>query len=79
MQQHMMIDCGRCPMRGTACGDCVVTALLAAPAEPAVTMALDLDERVAVSAFLDAGLITTSALGDLCARREPFRLVRGVS
>lgn len=31
----MLIDCDRCEMRDVACADCVVTALLATPSQPA--------------------------------------------
>lgn len=50
----MLIDCDGCVVRGTACGDCVVSVLLGAP--PA---GVDLDEtdRRALEALADGGLV----------------------
>ena len=48
----LTIDCDRCAVRGTACGDCVVSLLLGAPdneIEPAVRRAIDL--------FAEAGML----------------------
>ncbi len=47
----MQIDCETCPVRGDACGDCVVTALLGPP---------ELDERegAALVVLADHGLIS---------------------
>ena len=46
----MQIDCETCPVRGDACGDCVVTVLLGPP---------ELDERegAAVLVLAERGLI----------------------
>lgn len=51
----MLIECNRCEMRGIACSDCVVSALLGTPGE-----APDLDnaERRAIGVLADAGLIS---------------------
>ncbi|CAN5595927.1 hypothetical protein BH24ACT13_BH24ACT13_08590 [soil metagenome] len=50
----MLIDCDSCEVRGHACGECVVTALLGAP--PA---GVDLDdaERQAIAALAEGGLL----------------------
>ncbi|MGF1664233.1 MAG: hypothetical protein ACFCVG_17515 [Kineosporiaceae bacterium] len=58
----MLIDCDTCRARPRACGDCVVSHLLAAPAAP-----VDLDEGAwaAVSVLSAAGLV------------PPLRLVPG--
>ena len=47
----MQIDCETCPVRGDACGDCVVTALLGPP---------ELDERegAALVVLAEHGLIS---------------------
>lgn len=47
----MQIDCETCPVRGEACGDCVVTALLGPP---------ELDEREGAALVLlaDRGLVS---------------------
>ncbi|RLK61477.1 MULTISPECIES: hypothetical protein [Actinokineospora] len=49
----MVIDCDTCEVRGDACKECVVTALLGAP--PTV----DLDERecAAIDALASAGMV----------------------
>jgi hypothetical protein len=55
----MIIDCDSCQMRGLACSDCVVTVLLAP------TGHLDHDQRDAIDALSDAGMV------------PPLRLVVG--
>lgn len=59
----MLIDCDTCVARDHACGDCVMTVLLA---QPAVRLDLDDEERAAIGTLADAGLV------------PPLRLVRGV-
>jgi len=56
----MTIDCGRCEMRGTGCGDCVITVLgprnaVAAPA--AASGYLDEEEVKALGILAAAGLV----------------------
>ena len=46
----MQIDCETCPVRGDACGDCVVTALLGPPQ-------LDDREGAALVLLADHGLV----------------------
>jgi hypothetical protein len=48
----VIIDCDSCEVRGLACGDCVVTALLGGP--PAE---LDDGERAAIEALAGSGLV----------------------
>jgi hypothetical protein len=48
----VIIDCNSCEVRGLACGDCVVTALLGGP--PAE---LDDGERAAIEALAESGLV----------------------
>ncbi|HVR34143.1 MAG TPA: hypothetical protein VMS74_15710 [Acidimicrobiia bacterium] len=51
----MLIDCDRCSMRDTtACDDCVVGVLIAIGPGP---LELDDDEREALDALSDAGLV----------------------
>ena len=51
----MIIDCDRCVMVQTsACEDCIVTALCA----PGGVLELDDDERAAIDAMSDAGLVS---------------------
>lgn len=47
------IDCDTCLVRGLACHDCVVTALLGPPEE----LSLDNDEQRALSVLADSGLV----------------------
>ena len=64
----MIIDCGRCTVRGEACADCVVT-FLTIPVRPgAVAVAPELDdaERDAIDVLAASGLV------------PPLRLVRAV-
>ena len=68
----MIIDCERCEVRGTACGDCVVGVLLGMPGVPsrdapvravvsgpsgAAEVQLDAQERRALEVLADQGLI----------------------
>ncbi len=63
----MLIDCDACAVRGPACGDCVVTVLLAGPAgdaqgerpPPEVPPAPELDaaERAAIAVLAGCGLV----------------------
>jgi hypothetical protein len=50
----VLIDCDDCAVRGLACGDCVVTVLLS---RPPTGVQLDDDERVAIGALADSGLV----------------------
>ena len=47
------IDCDRCVVRGLACHDCVVTALLGPPPEAG----FDDDESKALEVLADSGLV----------------------
>jgi hypothetical protein len=70
----MVVDCDRCPVRGTRCDDCVVTALASLPVVVLSDGELPLDagERRAVDRFVAAGLLSADVAGTLVARREPF-------
>ncbi|HEY6740822.1 MAG TPA: hypothetical protein VI110_00570 [Lapillicoccus sp.] len=70
----MVVDCDRCPVRGTRCADCVVTALASLPVVVLSDGELPLDagERRAVDRFVAAGLVSADVAGTLVARREPF-------
>lgn len=48
----MLIDCGRCTVRGAACAECVVGVLLDSPAGIG---GLTADERRAIEVFDQAG------------------------
>ena len=51
----MKIDCDECPVRGHACGDCVVTVLLGMPGD--VPVEFDAAEQVAIARLANAGLV----------------------
>jgi hypothetical protein len=65
----MLIDCDACAVRGPACGDCVVSVLLAGPVvhvhegeppgveEPAAGPELDAAERAAIAVLAGCGLV----------------------
>ena len=65
----MLIDCDTCAVRGSACGDCVVTVLLAAAAPvgrpSAEPVELDAAEQAAIAVLAGSGLV------------PPLRLVPG--
>lgn len=71
----MIIECEGCPVRGTRCEDCMVTALLT-PLSPEIP--LDGAERSAASRFVSAGLLAPDAVAALRARPEPLRSRRAV-
>jgi hypothetical protein len=48
----VIIDCDSCEVRGLACGDCVVSALLGGPPQE-----LDEDESAALEALAGSGLV----------------------
>jgi hypothetical protein len=50
----MLIDCDDCAVRGLACSDCVVTALLGTPPDG---VRLDDTERKALAALAEGGLV----------------------
>jgi hypothetical protein len=58
------VDCDTCIARGPACGDCVITVLLGTPT---TGLDLDADERAALAALADSGLV------------PPLRLVQGAT
>jgi hypothetical protein len=50
----VIIDCDSCEVRGLACGDCVVTALLGSPPGG---VEIDDGERAALDALAGSGLV----------------------
>jgi hypothetical protein len=84
----VIIDCERCEVRGTACGDCVVGVLLGMPGVPsrdvpvtavvsgpsgATEVQLDAAERRALEILADQGLIPRLRLVRDLPRRAPRR------
>jgi hypothetical protein len=68
----MLIDCDRCAVRGVACSDCVVTALLGVPPDG---VRLDDTERRALAALAAGGLVPPLRLVTQCSdppRRRPY-------
>ena len=66
----MLIDCDDCAMRDLACGDCVVTVLLDAPASGAE---VDEGERRALEVLADSGLVPRLRLVPMGLRRPDGR------
>jgi hypothetical protein len=52
-EDPMLIDCGSCAVRGTACSDCVVSALLGSPPD----LRVDADEARALDTLAASGLV----------------------
>lgn len=67
MEDVVLIDCDACVMKGPGCQDCVVTVVLGFSAERSGTLRIDDDERAALDALADSGLV------------PPLRLVHAVS
>jgi len=65
----MLIDCETCPVRGSGCSDCLVSALFDPPGEVEL---LDRDELWAVETLARAGFDVT--LLDPRPRRRSLRL-----
>jgi hypothetical protein len=69
----MLIDCGTCPVRGSGCADCLVTALYEPPAEVG---RLDRDELWAVETLTRAGFEVSLVEPEPAPARRPLPLVR---
>lgn len=63
----MLIDCDACVMKGPGCQDCVVTVVLGFAAERSGGLRIDDDEKAALDALAESGLV------------PPLRLVHAVS
>jgi hypothetical protein len=72
LEDVVLIDCDACVMKGPGCQDCVVTVVLAisaerhSSAERSGSLRLDDDEKAALDALADSGLV------------PPLRLVHAV-
>lgn len=68
----MTVECRTCPVRELHCGDCMVPVLLdlAAPSLR-VDLALDPQERAAVTRLVHAGLIDAETASRARARLDP--------
>ena len=69
----MLIDCSSCTMRGPACSDCLVTALLDMPGQ---VEQLDAEEHRAIEVFARAGFeveVLPPAAPAAVPRRAPGR------
>ncbi|MET9272829.1 hypothetical protein [Kribbella sp. NPDC003557] len=63
----MLIDCDACVMKGPGCQDCVVTVVLGFSAERSGSLRIDDDEKAALDALAESGLV------------PPLRLVHAVN
>lgn len=66
MEDVVLIDCDACVMKGPGCQDCVVTVVLGF-AERSGSLRIDDDEKAALDALAESGLV------------PPLRLVHAVS
>ena len=64
--ETLVIDCDRCAVRGDACHDCVVSVLLGAPS----SLQWDADERKAVDALAEAGMIPRLRMVEMVEQRR---------
>lgn len=62
----MRVDCNNCLARGDGCPDCVISVLLGVPEGGQPAVELGVDERQALAALADSGLV------------PPLRLVRAI-
>jgi hypothetical protein len=73
---RLSIDCDQCAVRGLACSDCIVSALLGVPDE----LTFDDAEQAAIDALAASGmvpplrLVPKPATPDPRERRTPYRL-----
>jgi len=67
LEDVVLIDCDACVMRGPGCRDCVVTVVLGMSAERNGELRIDDEERAALDALAQSGLV------------PPLRLVHAVS
>lgn len=58
------IDCDSCAVRGSHCGQCVVSVLLGMPQQPA----LDPAEQAAIAALAEGGLVPPLRLAPVASR-----------
>lgn len=70
MSESLHVDCGTCAARGPACDDCVISVLLGAPSEG---VDLDADERAALAALAESGMVPPLRLIPGAAKVEPVQ------
>lgn len=67
----MIIDCDTCRVRGPACQDCMVTAIIGHPPETAVE--IDVPQQQALSVLAATGLVPPLRLVPLIQPGRPAR------
>jgi len=67
LEDVVLIDCDACVMKGPGCQDCVVTVVLGFSAERTGSLRIDDEEKAALDALAESGLV------------PPLRLVHAVS
>ncbi|AKU17145.1 hypothetical protein [Luteipulveratus mongoliensis] len=65
----MIVDCQTCPVRGTRCEDCMVTAMLTISVHD---LPLDPAEREALTMLVSSGLVSATEAHQATARREAW-------
>jgi hypothetical protein len=85
MEPDMIVDCDRCVVRGGACQDCVITALLGTPPGG---VEFDGTERWALDTLAEAGMVPrlqlvdrhevrrTGEVGSDCGDHQPHKVER---
>lgn len=53
----LIVDCGRCSVRGPACADCVISVLLGPPEVATTAQVLSGDERRALELLAASGML----------------------
>lgn len=68
----MTVECRTCPVRELHCGDCMVPVLLDLAAPPLrVDLALDPQERAAITRLVHAGLVDPETASRARAKLDP--------
>jgi hypothetical protein len=79
LEDVVLIDCDACVMKGPGCQDCVVTVVLGMSAERAEPLRIDDDERAALDALAQSGLVPPLRLVHAVSSVEPNAAAEGES
>lgn len=74
LEDVVLIDCDACVMKGPGCQDCVVTVVLGFSAERNGTLRIDDDEKAALDALAESGLVPPLRLVHAVESVEPENL-----
>lgn len=68
--RELRVECAGCPVRGSACAGCVVTALYAFEPHLHAEVPLDFAEQSALELFVDLGLVSAAAADQVLVTLE---------